>query len=80
MRPALLSLTVLRPAARHLKSMLMTIEAAIRAIEVTRTISGLILTPWVDSLKNVRRPALEAGMGAFFFLLLIGCRRALDGS
>lgn len=80
MRPAPLSVTVWGLAARHLKSMLMTIEAAISAIEVTRTISGLILTPWVSSLKNVRRPALEAGMGAFFFLLLIDCRRASDGS
>ncbi len=51
--------------------MLMTIDAAIRAIEVMSTISGLIFTPSVASLKNVRRPALEAGIGAFFFLLLI---------
>jgi hypothetical protein len=48
----------------------MTIDAAIRTIEPIRTISGLILTPFVASLKKVRRPALEAGIGAFFFLLL----------
>lgn len=36
-----------------------------------RTTSGLIFTPWVSSLKNVSRPALEAGIGALFFLLLI---------
>jgi hypothetical protein len=53
--------------------MLMTIEAAINAIEVISTISGFIFTPSVASLKNVRRPALEAGIGAFFFLLLMEC-------
>lgn len=35
------------------------------------TISGLTLTPLVSSSKNLNRPALEAGNGAFFFLLLI---------
>jgi hypothetical protein len=49
----------------------MAIDAAIRVIEPIRTISGLIFTPFVASLKNVRRPALEAGIGAFFFLSLI---------
>ncbi len=49
----------------------MTIDAAIKAIEPIRTISGLILTPWVSSLKKVSRPALDAGIGALFFLLLI---------
>ena len=49
----------------------MTIDVAIRTIEPIRTISGLILTPFVASLKKVRRPALEAGIGAFFFLSLI---------
>jgi hypothetical protein len=29
------------------------------------------LMPLVSSSKNLRRPALEAGSGAFFFLLLI---------
>ena len=51
--------------------MLMTIDAAIRETEPIRTISGLIFTPWVSSLKKVKRPALDAGMGALFFLLLI---------
>jgi hypothetical protein len=27
--------------------------------------------PFVSSSKNLKRPALEAGRGAFFFLLLI---------
>ena len=51
--------------------MLMTIEAAIREMDPMRTISGLIFTPWVSSLKKVRRPALDAGIGALSFLLLI---------
>jgi hypothetical protein len=49
----------------------MTIDVAIRTIEPIRIISGLILTPFVASLKKVSRPALEAGIGAFFFLSLI---------
>jgi hypothetical protein len=49
----------------------MTIEAAMSDIEAIITISGLIFTPSVSSLKKVRRPALDAGIGAFFFLLLI---------
>ena len=51
--------------------MLTAIDAAISTIELMRTISGLIFTPSVSSLKNVRRPALDAGIGALFFLLLI---------
>lgn len=50
---------------------LMTIDAAIKVIELISTISGLIFTPSVASLKKVRRPALDAGIGALFFLLLI---------
>ena len=53
------------------RKMLMTIETAIRETDPMRTISGLIFTPWVSSLKNVSRPALEAGIGALSFLLLI---------
>jgi hypothetical protein len=50
---------------------LTTIEAAIRAMEPMRTISGLIFTPCVSSLKKVSSPALDAGIGALSFLLLI---------
>ena len=50
--------------------MLMTIETVMRAIDPIKTISGLILTPWVSSLKNVRSPALDAGIGALSFLLI----------
>lgn len=60
--------------------MLMTIDAAMRVTEPVRTISGLILTPCVASLKKVRRPALEAGIGALFFLLLIGFSTGLLSS
>jgi hypothetical protein len=35
------------------------------------TTSGFILIPFVSSSKNLRRPALEAGKGAFFFLLIM---------
>ena len=50
--------------------MLMTIETAMSAIDPIRTISGLIFTPWVSSLKKVSRPALDAGIGALSFLLM----------
>jgi hypothetical protein len=35
------------------------------------TISGLTLNPFVSSSKNLRSPALDAGRGAFFFLLIV---------
>ena len=50
---------------------LIAIDVATSPIEVISTISGLILTPSVSSSKNLRRPALEAGNGLFFFLPLI---------
>ena len=50
---------------------LIIIEAPITAPVIPNTISGLTLMPLVSSSKNLRRPALEAGSGAFFFLLLI---------
>jgi hypothetical protein len=37
---------------------------------IPRTSSGLILMPFVSSSKNLSSPALEAGSGAFFFLLI----------
>ena len=51
--------------------MLITIETVMSAIAPIRTISGLIFTPWVSSLKKVSRPALEAGIGALSFLLIL---------
>jgi len=54
----------------------MAIDVAIRIEAEMSTISGLILTPSVSSLKKVSRPALDAGMG-FPFLLLIEVPAAL---
>jgi hypothetical protein len=51
-------------------SKFMATEVATSPIAVTRTISGLILTPSVSSSKNLSSPALDAGIGAFFFLPL----------
>jgi hypothetical protein len=45
-------------------------EIAINAPVSPRTSSGFIFTPFVSSSKNLRSPALDAGKGAFFFLLL----------
>ena len=45
-------------------------EIAINAPVSPRTSSGLILTPFVSSSKNRKSPALDAGKGSFFFLLL----------
>jgi hypothetical protein len=55
---------------------LMTSEVIISTMANPKTISGLIFTPWVSSLKKVSRPALEAGIGAPFFLLLMHFARA----
>ena len=41
------------------------------AMQAASTNSGLIFTPSVSSSKKRRSPALDAGNGAFFFLLLI---------
>ena len=46
-------------------------EIAIRLIGIETTIFGSILKPFVSSSKNLNRPALDAGSGAPFFLLLI---------
>jgi hypothetical protein len=48
----------------------MAIDTAIRTIDEISTISGLILTPSVSSLKKVSRPALDAGIGLPFLLLI----------
>lgn len=46
------------------------IEIAIKAPVTPRTTSGFTFTPFVSSSKNLNKPALDAGNGAFFFLLL----------
>ena len=40
-------------------------------IGIEMTILGSILNPFVSSSKNLSRPALDAGSGAFFFLSAI---------
>lgn len=50
--------------------MFIAIDVTTSPIEAPRTISGLILTPSVSSSKNLRRPALDAGSGLPFFLLI----------
>ena len=42
-------------------------------IGIEMTIFGSILNPFVSSSKNLSRPALDAGSGAFFFLSAIPC-------
>ena len=37
-------------------------------IGIEMTIFGATLNPFVSSSKNLSRPALDAGSGAFFFL------------
>lgn len=49
---------------------LIRIEIAIKAPVTPRTSSGFIFIPLVSSSKNLNNPALDAGKGAFFFLLL----------
>ena len=51
--------------------MRMRMETPIIPPAIPSTNSGFILTPLVSSSKNRSNPALEAGSGAFFFLLLI---------
>jgi len=46
-------------------------EIAIRLLGIATTISGLMRYPFVSSSKNLKRPALDAGNGADFFLLLM---------
>jgi len=46
-------------------------EIAIRLMGIVTTIFGSILNPLVSSSKNLNSPALDAGSGALFFLLLI---------
>ena len=45
-------------------------EIPIKAPVTPRTSSGFIFIPFVSSSKNLNSPALGAGNGAFFFLLL----------
>lgn len=53
-------------------------EIAIRLIGIVTTIFGFILNPFVSSSKNLNSPALDAGSGAPFFLLLIVTLQSQD--
>jgi hypothetical protein len=53
------------------KIILIINDTPIKAPAIPSTISGLTLNPLVSSSKNLSRPALDAGRGAFFFLLII---------
>jgi len=55
----------------YLKSRFMIMEPTMSAIEAAKTNWGRTFTPSVSSSKKRSRPALDAGIGAFFFLLLI---------
>ena len=46
-------------------------ESAIKLIGIETTIFGSTLKPLVSSSKNLKSPALDAGSGAPFFLLLM---------
>ena len=50
-------------------------ETAIMLIGIEMIIFGSILTPFVSSSKNLSRPALDAGSGAFFFLSAMPCNK-----
>lgn len=54
-----------------LNSRFRAMEVTMSAMHAASTNSGLIFTPSVSSSKKRRSPALDAGNGAFFFLLLI---------
>lgn len=45
----------------------MIIDIPIRAPVTPRITSGFTFTPRVSSSKNLNKPALDAGNGAFFF-------------
>jgi len=54
-----------------MKSRSSTHEITTMLIGIQMIILGSILTPLVSSSKNLNRPALDAGSGAFFFLSAI---------
>jgi len=56
-----------------MKSRSSTHEITTMLIGIQMIIFGSILTPLVSSSKNLSRPALDAGSGAFFFLSAMPC-------
>ena len=53
---------------------------AIKAPAIPSIISGLTLIPLVSSSKNLKRPALDAGKGAFFFAFLLIYKNLYNGN
>ena len=45
-------------------------------IGIEMIIFGSILNPFVSSSKNLSKPALDAGSGAFFFLSAMACNKS----
>ncbi len=56
------------------------IEMAIKAPDMPKIISGFTFIPFVSSSKNLNRPALEAGKGAFFFAFLLIHKKSKHGN
>jgi hypothetical protein len=54
-----------------LKSRFRVMDVTMSAMQAASTNSGLIFTPSVSSSKKRSSPALDAGNGLFFFLLLL---------
>lgn len=55
-------------------------EMAIKAPDTPKIISGFTFIPFVSSSKNLNRPALEAGKGAFFFAFLLIHKKSKHGN
>ena len=53
---------------------------AIKAPAIPSIISGLTLIPLVSSSKNLKRPALDAGKGAFFLAFLLIFKNLYNGN
>ena len=53
---------------------------AIKAPAIPNIISGFTLIPLVSSSKNLKRPALDAGKGAFFFAFLLIYKNLYNGN
>ena len=56
------------------------IETAIKAPAIPKIISGFTFIPFVSSSKNLNRPALDAGKGAFFFAFLLILKKLINGN
>jgi uncharacterized protein (TIGR00725 family) len=55
-------------------------DIAINAPAIPSMISGFTFIPLVSSSKNLNKPALDAGRGAFFFAFLLICENPYIGN